>query len=131
MIILGGLVGNIMFLIGAAAVLLKIVIGIALLCKMKKSLHGGYLKCRNGIVWTIILTFVAEIAYTLLNQFGGDGEFNIFFIYLITKKEDKDVIILRMFFSIMATTSEIFLIWFNTTQIDFKYYIYMLLAGRK
>ena len=127
----GNILNRIMFYIGVFAIVLKIFIGIYLLKLMKKKVYGGYKKKWKGIIATIILTIIAEAVFTALNHIG-DQDFSIYYIYMVTRRDDDTkTVVTRMILSMISTGAEILLIWFNTSIINFKYYILMLMVGRR
>ena len=95
---------------------------------MKNKMQEVYYETKKWIIFTIASTVVFEIIYILLNYFAGDENFSIYFNYLLTKKDDKFVI-LRMILSMCNLFSEIILMLINIRQINYKEYLILIMIG--
>ena len=129
--ILAKILSYILLFFGTLSAIVKLIVGVTMLQKMKTKFIGVYNKLKKPIMLTTTLTTLIILLNVLFNM-TEDIKFTDFSIYIVLNEAEVPAYsYFKALISMINLASEISLMYFNVTLIDFKNSIIKLMEGRQ
>ena len=121
---------NFMFGVGAAAAVLKLIIGIILLKVMKLRMYQPYNLIKHKVIITMVATLAIMTTNAIINYLQPVN-FSVFWAFVVSRNQGGTLLelIFRAIISFFIYVFEIFLLCFTTDSVDYRIYIYNLMIG--